>query len=294
MSGAWGVRAGAFLVLMAALTAPARATAQAEPQAHEPARAETPGWLFPDRALIPSLLAGQREPVIQARLVYSTEDPTLYGRGFSGDVALAGTLPVLLLSGATDDDALVVGLEGVVFARFAFQVLERELVNSDWFFSVPVVWHRGRHWLRLRYVHTSSHLGDEYAARFGAEAVNFSRDGADLTVYMRPRPGLGVYGMGFISVNAHPVRSHGSHVRVGLELGPSGGETWRPFAAAELRLEGAGEILPLASMQAGVWLPSPASRPLRLAVDVATGRSPMGQFHGQRMTQIAVGLFWSP
>lgn len=250
--------------------------------------------LFPDRSLLPHLIAGPRDPVIKGQLVYSATDPTAFGPGFAGDVALAGTLPVLRLAGSSPRDALVVGLEAAVFARFAFAVIQRELVNTDWIFTVPLVWHRGPHWLRARYYHTSSHLGDQYGQRFDQEPARFARDGADLTAYASPRPGLGLYALAFLSVNAHPVPSQGSHFRAGFEIDPGRREPWGPFAAVDLRLEDADEILPLLSAQTGLWLPHPAGRPLRLALELVAGRSAMGQFHGLRSTQLGVGLFWNP
>jgi hypothetical protein len=243
---------------------------------------------------MPDLLAGTRDPVVKGQLVYSPDDPTLYGPGFSGDVALAATLPVLLLAGTAGADGLVVGLEGAVFARFAFQVLERELVNTDWIVAVPVIWRRGAHWVRLRYYHTSSHLGDEYGQRFEVVPTNFSRDGADATVYARVSGAVSTYGVAFLSVNAHPVRSHGSHVRVGLEVEPGGRAPGRPFLALDVHLETSAADTPRLAGQAGVWLPSPSDRPLRLSLELVTGPVPMGQFHGIHATQLALGLYWNP
>lgn len=256
--------------------------------------------LFPERDMLPDLLAGTRDPVVKAQLVYSVREPTLYERGFAGDAAVAATLPVLLL--ARDDGGddgpgrgvLVLGLEGAVFSRFSFHRVERDLVNTDWVFAVPVVWRRGDHWLRLRYYHTSSHLGDEYGQRFELEPVNFARDGADLTAYLRPRPGLGLYLLGFLTINAHPVRTHGSHVRAGVELEPGGRRPGRPFLAVDLHFETSAHTRPRLASQAGVWLPSPSGRPLRLALELVTGPVPLGQLHGVAGTQLALGLFWNP
>jgi hypothetical protein len=257
-------------------------------------RAQSPPWLLPPRSLMPDLLAGTRDPVVKGQLVYSPTDPTLYGPGFSGDVALAATLPVLLLAGEAGGDALVVGLEGAVFARFAFQVLERELVNTDWIVGVSVVWRRGAHWVRLRYYHTSSHLGDEYGQRFDVSPHNFSRDGVDATVYARASRTVAAYGIAFLSVNAHPVRSHGSHVRAGVEVEPGGRSPGKPFLALDVHLETSAADAPRVASQAGVWLPSPSNRPLRLALELVTGPVAMGQIHGVHATQLGLGLYWNP
>jgi hypothetical protein len=154
---------------------------------------------------MPDLLAGTRDPVVKGQVVYSSIDPTLYGPGFSGDVALAATLPVFLLAGT-----------------------------------------------------------------------------------------VAAYGVAFLSVNAHPVRSHGSHVRVGVEVEPGGRTPGKPFVALDVHLETSAAGAPRIASQAGIWLPSPSDRPLRLALELATGPVAMGQLHGIPSTQLGLGLYWNP
>jgi hypothetical protein len=250
--------------------------------------------LFPDRALLPVLLAGPRDPATLGQLTAVMRDPTRLGAGPSGDVAVSGALPLVLLAGESARDGLVLGIEGAVFARFSFTVVEREMVNTDWLFTVPLVWHRGDHWLRLRYLHTSSHLGDEYANRFDVRAVNFSRDGADLTGYARLHPALGLYALAFWSANSHPVESRRWHVRGGVELDPYRRAAFRPYWAADIQLEQDNRWAPRLAAQAGTWLPSPQGRPLRLVLELLTGPTPMGQFHGRHTTHVALALVWNP
>lgn len=283
----------------ASWTVLALAVAVASASAPIPTAGQVPDWLFPDRALLPDLLAGARDPVVKGQLVYADPDPTAFGPGPSGEVAIAGTVPVALLAGRSAADALVVGLEGAAFARFAFHVVTRELVNTDWIFAVPLVWHRGDHWLRLRYYHTSSHLGDEYQRRFGPSSVNFSRDGADLTGYLRPplasarRLGLGVYAGVLWSVNSHPEETALWRGRAGLEVDPAHGRLWRPFGALDVEVE-EGRPGSRWTAQAGVWLPRVHGRPLRLALEILHGPSPLGQFHRTETRRVALGLHWNP
>lgn len=42
------------------------------------APAQATPWLFPDRSLLPDLIAGARDPVVKGQLVYSAVDPTRY------------------------------------------------------------------------------------------------------------------------------------------------------------------------------------------------------------------------
>lgn len=259
--------------------------------------AQRPARLFPERDLLPYLLAPPRDPVVRGQLVYADPNPTAYGPGGSGEVAVAATIPVLLLSGASTDDALVVGMEGAAFAHFSFQVVERELVNTDWVFAVPLVWRHGGHWLRLRYYHTSSHLGDEYQRRFGPTSINSSRDGIDLTGYFRAGPsarGLGLYAGGMWSPNSHPEEGTVWRGHAGFELDPSEGRPWRPWAALDVELEEASEHGARWTAQAGIWLPPVHARPVRLLVEAMAGPSAMGQLARHETRQVALGLAWNP
>ena len=264
-----------------------------------PAAAQAPGWLFPDRTLLPHLLAGPRDPVVKGMLVYADPNPARYGPGPSGEVAIAGTVTLARLWGAGPERALVLGMEGAAFAHFSFEVITRELVNTDWIFAVPLVLRLDGHWLRVGYYHTSSHLGDEYQRRYGPSSINFARDGFDLTLYLRPggplRPlGLGLYGGGLLSVNSHPEAEDLWRLRGGVELDPSRGRPWRPYAAVDVEREEDGSHGWRATAQLGLWLLPVNGRLLRLAVEFMEGPSAMGQFTDRRTRRLGLGLFWNP
>lgn len=257
------------------------------------AAAGTPDWLFPDRALLAGLQSGARDPVTQSQLVYEWDNPTAYGPGVAGEASIAASAAVLRLAGTDSDDALVVGFEGATFARFSFQVVTRELVNTDWIFTLPLVWHRGPHWFRSRYYHTSSHLGDEYQRRFGPGSINFSRDGADLTAYRRIAHGFGVYGLVFWSVNSHPEQRKLWELRVGAEYDPGSGTLWQPFFSADVHGEEGTDWDPRLTLQIGIWLPKVETRPLKLVLQGIAGPSPMGQFRQQYSGRVGLGIFWT-
>lgn len=274
-----------------------------------PARAQTPDWLFPERTLLPDLLAGPRDPVVKGQLVYADPNPTAYGPGAAGEVAISGTVPLLLLldtgtppagPAANPRNVLVLGMEGAAFAHFSFAVVTRELVNTDWVFAIPLVWRREDDWLRLRYYHTSSHLGDEYQRRFGPSSIHFSRDGADLTAYLRPRgrlarrAGLGLYAGVLWSVNSHPEEGTVWRGRVGVELDPSGGALWHPYGALDVELEESSAHGARWTAQAGIWLPEVDGRPLRLDLELMAGPAAMGQLTRRETRRVALGLLWNP
>lgn len=259
-----------------------------------PARAQTPDWLFPDRALVPALRAGPRDPVTQGQLVYDRNNLTAYGTGVAGEVSISAAAALVRLAGTGPDDALVIGLEAAAFSRFALQVVTRELVNTDWVFAVPLVKHRGHHWARLRYYHTSSHLGDEMQRRFDSAGVNFSRDGADLTAYLRPMPSLGLYGLAFWSVNSHPEERAFWEWRCGVEVDPRHGQLRQLYLFADLHAEEATRRRPRLAIQTGLWLPPVGGRPLRLGLQVLDGSSPMGQFRHRSARSLGLALYWAP
>lgn len=256
--------------------------------------AEAPTWLFPDRSLLPALHAGARDPTTHSQLVHSWHNPTAFGAGVAGEVSISAAAAVVQLAGSGPADAVIVGLEAAAFARFSLQVVTRELVNTDWIFTVPVAWHRGRHWFRWRYFHTSSHLGDEYGRRFNVPGVNFSRDGADLTAFLGTDHGLGVYGLVFWSVNSHPQQHRLWEARSGVQFDPAHGRPWQPWLSCDLHLEQGTDWDPRLTVRSGLWLPAVQNRPLRLAVEVVTGPSPMGQFRQSSESRLSLGLYWNP
>lgn len=248
--------------------------------------------LFPERALLPMLFAGPRDPVSRADLVVVTDNPDSLGSGVEAEVALGAGIPVFLLAGDSESNALVAGVEAAVFGRFGFQVTERPLINTDWVFAVPIVWHRGPHWVRLRYFHTSSHLGDEYAQRFEVEAVNFSRDAVDAMGWVQPVSALGAYVGVRYAYSVHPEASRRWAVRAGTQLGSARGDAFvLPFGSLDVELDQDVAWEPRVYVQAGVWLPPISGRRLgRIGAGLLTGPSPMGQFQGLRTTQITVGV----
>lgn len=248
--------------------------------------------LFPDRSLIPDLLAGPREPVTSATLLGVTRNPDAFGNGVEVEVSIGTTLPVLLLAGEPGRNPIVAGIEGVAFARFGLQVVERELIASDWVFAVPVIRRSDRGWVRFRYYHTSSHMGDEYARRFGDQGINFSRDAAELMVFRHLRDHVGAYGGARYAYNVHPEESRRWVLRTGAQLeGDDGNGPLLPYAGIDVEWDQDAAAGLRVDCRAGTWLPMVAHRrAIRLSFDFLVGPSPLGQFNGRRTTQIGISL----
>ena len=277
------IRALATLVALALICGPRAAMGQHSAR------------LFPDRSLMPTLLAGARDPGVSASLLAVTRNPNQNGNGVEAEVSLGTTIPLLLVAGESTRNPVVVGVEAAVFGRFGLQVLERELIASDWLFAIPLIWHRENGWMRLRYYHSSSHMGDEYTRRFGDPGINFARDAAELLVFYRPLPALGVYAGTRFAVNVHPEESKRWVVRTGgqIEAREKGG-AFLPFAAADVEWDEEAGGRPRVEVRVGAWIPKVGSRRvLRFSLSLLTGPSPLGQFHGLSTTQFGMSFHGS-
>jgi hypothetical protein len=247
--------------------------------------------LFPDRSLIPALLAGPRDPMSSFSPLLVSQNPNAHGEGAEVEVSIGTSIPVFLFPGKSGKRRLVVGIEAAAFARFGLQVLERELIATDWVFAVPIVLHRDGSWFRFRYYHTSSHMGDEYARRFDEPGINFARDAAEILSYHSITDRLGIYGGARYAYIVHPEESKRWVLRGGAQVeAQEKGRRFRPFMATDLEWDqdaGGTRI----EWQGGAWLPTVGGRrALRLAVVVLAGPSPLGQFNGLSTTQVGITL----
>jgi len=241
---------------------------------------------------MPDLLAGPRNPVTSATILAVMENPSEHGTGVEAELSIGATLPVFLLGGTPEAGAIVLGLEAAAFARFALQVLQREMAAPDWLFSVPLVLHQRHGWTRLRFYHASSHMGDEYSRRFGDPGVDFSRDGLEVMLLRRGWEILETWGSIRYGYNVKPeddgrwVLRVGSQVQDKLEDG-----LFRPFLALDLEWDEAAGMQPRLEARAGTSLPEVGGRrAIRLSVVALTGPTPLGQFRFRPTTQIGLSL----
>ena len=260
------------------------------------AEAQEVNRLFPSRDLLPYLLAAPRAPKTGAGLVANLDSPTEFGETVDGEVAIGTAIPLFLISGTDSRDALVLGIEGAVFGRFALKPITRDMISTDWVFALPVVWHRGDNWLQLRYRHISSHLGDEYINRFEAEVENFSRDAADITLFHRVAPSFGLYGGGAWAFNIRPDGSRRFLVRFGAQIETvENDKLFLPYFALDVQWEEDNDWEPRLNTQLGVRLPKiQGRRSARIAIEYLAGPSPMGQFHEEHVRHVALGLHIDP
>ena len=252
--------------------------------------------LFPRRAHLPRLLAAPREPVIGAKFVWNNDSPNEYGTGFDGEVAFGVSLPVYLLAGNDSNSGLTVGVDAGVFGRFTLENNARELITTDWVFALPLTLRRGGNWYQLRYHHISGHLGDEYSARFDAEAENYGRDAFELTVFRQATAELSFYGGVNWSYNVHPDAAQRFITRVGAQVEDRNSQAaLKPYGAVDVRWEQDNDWEPRINLQAGLRLPElDGRRMIRVAIEFFAGPSVQGQFHEEHVRHLTFGMYIDP
>jgi hypothetical protein len=242
---------------------------------------------------MPGVLAGPRDPITSAAILGVFRNPDSYGAGAEAEVSLGTSFPVYLLSGTARNHPVVLGVEAVAFARFGLQVLERELLATDWIFTVPVIWHHHQGWTRFRYYHTSSHMGDEYARRFDDPGIDLSRDAAEIFLFRRPTPVLGVWAGTRFAFNVHPGDDKRWVFRAGGQLQDQTAQekTFLPFLAWDMEWDQEAAFRPRVEFRMGSWLPVMEGRRLiRMSFLLLNGPSPLGQFRFRSTTQVGISL----
>jgi hypothetical protein len=92
--------------------------------------------------------------------------------------SIGGTIPLLRLSQRADGGIIVSATTGV-FARFRIEYPSRDEFATDWVIGMPIEMRWDRFSSRVRIVHHSSHMGDEFIILTGAERLEFGGETFD-------------------------------------------------------------------------------------------------------------------
>ena len=155
--------------------------------------AQTPDWLLPRVRYFESPLADPLEPRFGIALVTTNllaargPERPLFFIADSADAtfdvqaaaAVGGTLPLIHLAEWPGGGIVVAG-EVAAFARFRIEYPSRDDIGTDWFVSMPVEIRDGVWSGRVEIGHRSSHLGDEFIQRTGAERIEFGHESLDM------------------------------------------------------------------------------------------------------------------
>ena len=178
-----------------------------------------------------------------------------------------------------------VQFEAGVFARFDLKE-DTDMDASDWRFGFPVVHRDGDLAWKIHAYHMTSHLGDEYMDRTGAEPVAYHLEELSGGVSWDASAGTRVYGEAGAALYAGTSTESG-RVQAGWEwVGRKGTSGLAPFLALDLQARREQDWTPAGTVAMGIA----RGRALRLALEYFHGRDPQTQFLDDRTHYLSVGL----
>lgn len=262
------------------------------------AQEPTDAW-FPRDGYFSVPAAAPREPRFSAgvvstdllahpRVVHGSETPP----PVSGDetstqitVAIGGNLR-LWRARTWDGGGAILGLQTGVFGRFDLEGSANALIASDWLVGVPLELRRDQWSARVRFVHWSAHLGDEFVRDSDARRLDFTFEAIDVLV-AHDFDAVRIYGGGARVLRSQLAdageRPAGFSDDAWLQLGGDAG--WYPWAKGSVgfsagidlqwadRNEWRGQVSGLAAFEA-----RGQGRSLRIGLTWLDGPSHLGQF----------------
>jgi hypothetical protein len=224
------------------------------------------------------------------------------GRNLEAEVVVGHSLAVLRMDdGATPDRSVTLGYELAVFSRFFMESAQKDLINVDYRVGMPISVRHGAWQVRITVRHVSSHVGDDYLARYpevptGEDGLLYQRtkDGVEGLVARSVGGGVRLYSGGDFNFHINE-RISRSTLRTGIEWDPRGSGTndrvW-PFLAANFEVPSLSRrtaTTVVAGMGAMV-----SGRLLRLEARAHHGSSPMLQLYEAEETFFGLGISMVP
>ncbi len=205
--------------------------------------------------------------------------------------------PALSVAGGS----LTVGLSAAVFAQFDAAVHTFDFVNADFVVGIPVSFRRETFSARLRLVHQSSHLGDDFIRRrVGEPEQDFDFESLELIASV-DLESLRLYGGGEHRVRQTARADKPRIALVGLEWRPDGRlvelgrDRWLRFVlAGQVAGSHATSLAWGRSARAGVELvpsdPGGRARRVALLLDFYRGPTTRGQFSPEHTSVLGLNL----
>jgi hypothetical protein len=247
--------------------------------------------LLPGGKLFDPLIADPRTPHFGASFVHINNASELES---GAAVSFGETVPLLETAAPFAGGKVQVGLLASLFSLFDTGSRSEDLIDSDYLIGVPVSWRKGRWSGQARYLHQSSHLGDELLLRpTHPQRVNLSFEQADITASYDVDDEFRLYGGGGAILRSQPHREH-----LLAQLGSEYGADWRffhdylrPVAGLDLQARESQHWQPDVSLRAGVEVASPFAfgRKLQFMLEYYNGKSPWGQFLQNNIEYYGVG-----
>lgn len=175
--------------------------------------------------------------------------------------------------------------EAAVFARFDLHE-KYDMDASDWRFGIPLVHRDGDFAWKIHLYHMTSHLGDEYIERTGAEQSPYHLEEAAFGLSWDASTGSRFYGEAAAAIyTGEPTES--GRFQAGWEwVGGKWSSGFAPYLAADVQARKEQDWTPGATLAVGVAY----GRDFRFGVEYYNGRDPQTQFMLERIRYLSVGL----
>ncbi|MDP2382006.1 MAG: DUF1207 domain-containing protein [Nitrospirota bacterium] len=199
-----------------------------------------------------------------------------------------------------------VGILAGVFSQFDMNAPSTDLINADYVVGIPLSWRSGLFSTRVRLSHQSTHLGDEFVLNNpGVGRVNFSYEEAEAILSMDAPGGWGrLYAGGGYLVHREPATLDRLKAQAGVELrgptwssGPierfvSGPLVMTPVLGADFKsFEQLNWTLNVNVVGGLEFARAGALRRFRILVNYYHGNNPYGQFYGQKVESVGLGVY---
>lgn len=268
----------------------AELAAASDPAAAPPVRFR----LFPEEKIYPPYLADPHRPGFGVMLLGFTDPAAAESGDLRAALKLGGRFAVLrVCSRERPGRALQLAIEAGFYGQFD---TEHQLDNLGWdgiygllLTAVP----GDRVQLKAGVMHTSSHVGDEYAERTGRLRIGYTREELAAGVSWQPRPRWRLYGeggWGYV-LRIEQIQEPG-RLQAGIEreVPAVWGGRWGWYAALDLQAFEERDWRVDPTVQVGLTAPA-GERRWRVGLGFHDGRVPIGEFFQVDESFVVLGLW---
>lgn len=170
------------------------------------------------------------------------------------------------------------------------------LINTDFMLGGELVKPFDSGYLRLRYTHKSTHLGDEFLIdnpEYLKQRLNLSYETVDLLAYRSINNWGGYFG-GSAIVRSEPGNLDKFQFQAGVQYKGDKGQWFTPVFGLDLKSWQASNWHVNTSIKAGLEYSGYLDQPLQFMLEYYDGKSPYGQFFTEDLTFLgfSVNHFW--
>lgn len=211
-----------------------------------------------------------------------------------GAVGYGENFGFLRWPGASPDEGLQFGMDGVLLAQFDLEAESMDLLNADYLVGLHLDWRRRALSARFRIFHQSSHLGDEFILNNNVgDRENVSYEAVELLGAWSGDHWRGYLG-GIYKISRNPDDIGRESLRAGLEYygPPVIGGLGRWVGGLDLLANDEQDWAVNASLKGGLEFSrrEATGRNLRILLELYEGYLPHGQFYDQRAEYAGLAL----